>query len=166
MNNAIINFHKNLKIKHSKFCCRLLTQTVSIPGASYSLKWSFKFFLGLHESSLDNSKRSQNNSSVGTYILFITIILSMKISLQTCMWKGCMKFSYIWRRTSPKEWSGAGAHCPGGWWSHFWWCLDGINGIDSLMGNIGDRRMVGLDGLGDLFQPWQLYDSMILWYLH
>jgi len=30
-----------------------------------------------------------------------------------------------------------------------------------LVGNIGDRWTVGLDDLGDLFQPWWFYDSNV-----
>lgn len=68
---------------------------------------------------------------------------------------------------SLKEWSGAGTACPGRWWNHRPWQCSGSAWtkcydiwFSSLVGSIGDRRMVGLD---DLVGPFQPCVSMILW---
>ena len=45
---------------------------------------------------------------------------------------------------------GGGVAVPGGVQEVFQCCTD----RHGLVGNTGGRRMVGLDGLGGLFQPW------------
>ena len=59
--------------------------------------------------------------------------------------------------SSQREWSGAGMGYPGRWWCHhpcvqeeFRCCTNG----HGLVGNIGDRWIVGLDDLGGRVQPW------------
>ena len=51
------------------------------------------------------------------------------------------------------EWDaqgGGGVTVPGGVQGTFRHCTEGRG----LVGNIGDRWMIGLDDLGGLFQPW------------
>jgi len=47
-------------------------------------------------------------------------------------------------------WGGGGVTVPGGVQEPFRCCTEGR----SLVGNIGNRWMVGLDDLRGLFQPW------------
>ena len=62
----------------------------------------------------------------------------------------------MWLGSGMGAHGGSGVTTPGSVQETFRCCSEG----HGLEGNIGDRRIVGLDDLGDIFQPWWFYDSV------